>query len=89
MDKEENIQENSARNLIHLRKWDFCLELEGADPALQEAMDEGLEKQQGQNQECLLYSFLYSCFKGSFLPFERLWWKGKQWNPFPPLGTPR
>lgn len=52
MDKEENIQEHSTRNLTLLGKWEFCLEREGADPALQEAVDEGLEKQQGQDQEC-------------------------------------
>lgn len=57
MDKEEDIQESSTRNLTHLRKGDFCLEREGADPALQKAMDEGPEKQQGQNRGCLLHSF--------------------------------
>ena len=38
---------------------------------------------------------LHPCFKGSFLPFERLpgallrlWWKGEQWNPFSTTGNP-
>lgn len=39
---------------------------------------------------------LHPCFRGSFLPFERLpgallrlWRKEEEWNPFATMGTPR